>query len=445
MAVLEGPKKAIKVFYSYAQEDEKLRKKLEKQLILLRRQEYITDWHDRMISPGTDRIKEIDNYLRAAQIILLLVSPDFIASDYCYSIEVDQAMKNHQSGGARVIPVILRPVNWHQTPFGKLQALPPDGKPITGRSWHNQDEAFFTIAEGIRKAVEELSAISPKAKDTSEQIVVKEFITDTDAISSASKEKESPVNVPIYTSRTFQKQNQTAKKILIIDDERNVIAATQLGLKYEGFHVEGAYDGEEGITKAQRISPDIIILDLGLPDMDGIEVCQRLHANPSTRDIPILMFTARVELEDRIFGLNAGADAYLSKPIEFDELVAHIRAILRRQQRIIPEGTIGSSPPDYILQFGDLVMNTAIREVTRGGRLIELTATEYNLLHLFMSHPREVLDRKTILNRVWGYDFLGETNIIEVYVRNLREKIEDYPTTPRLIQTVRSVGYVLKG
>ena len=179
--------------------------------------------------------------------------------------------------------------------------------------------------------------------------------------------------------------------------------------------------------------------------MDGVEVCQRLRANPTTRDIPILMLTARDELQDRIIGLEAGADDYLTKPYEFDELVARIRAILRRQQRNTQAGAVGSSPNGHILQFGDLVMNTATHEVTRGGRLIELTATEYNLLHLFMSHPREVLDRKTILNRVWGYDFLGETNIIEVYVRYLREKIEDSPSTPRLIQTVRSVGYVLKG
>jgi len=137
----------------------------------------------------------------------------------------------------------------------------------------------------------------------------------------------------------------------------------------------------------------------------------------------------------------------LTKPFSFEELVARIRAILRRQRRA--SGTLrgdGSNGNDnQVLQFADLRLNMATREVTRAGRLIELTATEYNLLHLFMSHPRQVLDRQTILNRVWGYDFLGETNIIEVYVRYLREKIEDSPSTPRLIQTVRGVGYVLKG
>ena len=247
------------------------------------------------------------------------------------------------------------------------------------------------------------------------------------------------------TSWQSHQEKKPPQTVLVIDDEGNIIEVVRLGLRYEGFHVESASDGEQGITAAQRINPDIIILDLGLPDMDGVEVCQRLRANPTTRDIPILMLTARDELQDRINGLESGADDYLTKPYEFDELVARIRAILRRQQRNTQGGAVGSSPNGHILQFGDLVINTATHEVTRGGRLIELTATEYNLLHLFMSHPREVLDRKTILNRVWGYDFLGETNIIEVYVRYLREKIEDSPSTPRLIQTVRSVGYVLKG
>jgi two-component system, OmpR family, response regulator MprA len=241
-------------------------------------------------------------------------------------------------------------------------------------------------------------------------------------------------------------EKQPLQKVLIIDDAENIIEVVRLGLKYEGFQVESASDGEHGITAAQRINPDLIILDLMLPDIDGVDVCQQLRANPTTRDIPILMLTAKDEVRDRIVGLDAGADDYLTKPFDFDELVARIRAILRRQKRSTEAGTVGSSNVNgHILQFGDLVMNTATREVTRAGRLIELTATEYNLLHLFMSHPREVLDRKTILNRVWGYDFLGETNIIEVYVRYLREKIEDSPSTPRLIQTVRSVGYVLKG
>jgi two-component system response regulator MprA len=240
-----------------------------------------------------------------------------------------------------------------------------------------------------------------------------------------------------------QEKQQPLLKVLIVDDEENIIEFIRLGLRYEGFQVESASDGEQGITAAQRVSPDLIILDLMLPGIDGLEVCRRLRANPITRDIPVLMLTAKDEVRDRITGLRTGADDYLAKPFDFDELLERMRAILRRSR----PRTNGSSDESngQVLEFADLKLNTATREVTRSGRLIELTATEYNLLHLFMSHPRQVLDRQTILNRVWGYDFLGETNIIEVYVRYLREKIEDSPSSPRLIQTVRSVGYVLKG
>lgn len=246
---------------------------------------------------------------------------------------------------------------------------------------------------------------------------------------------------------TWQAANQEKQppllKVLVIDDEENIIEFIRLGLRYEGFQVESASNGEQGIVAAQRVNPDLIILDLMLPVIDGLEVCRRLRANPITREIPVLMLTAKDEVRDRITGLRTGADDYLTKPFDFDELLERMRAILRRSRPRV-NGS-GDESNGQVLEFADLKLNTATREVTRSGRLIELTATEYNLLHLFMSHPRQVLDRQTILNRVWGYDFLGETNIIEVYVRYLREKIEDSPSSPRLIQTVRSVGYVLKG
>jgi two-component system, OmpR family, response regulator MprA len=241
-------------------------------------------------------------------------------------------------------------------------------------------------------------------------------------------------------------QEKPQLKVLVIDDEDNIIELIRLGLRYEKFHVEVASNGEQGLTLAQRISPDLVILDVMMPGIDGLEVCRRLRSNPTTKDVAILMLTAKDEVGDRILGLQTGADDYLTKPFDFYELLERIRAILRRQSRMkAPQDGTSVSEPGQVLAFGDLQMNTSTREVTRAGRLIELTATEYNLLHLFMSHPRQVLDRQTILNRVWGYDFLGETNIIEVYVRYLREKIEDSPSAPRLIVTVRGVGYVLKG
>lgn len=240
------------------------------------------------------------------------------------------------------------------------------------------------------------------------------------------------------------RETQSSLKVLVIDDEESIVDLIKLGLKYEGFQVEAAFDGPEGLAAAQRIDPDLIILDSILPGVDGLEVLRQLRLNPITRDVPVLMLTAKGKVQDKVTGLETGADDYLAKPFSFEEFVARIRAILRRQQRSRAQEGIDPTQ-SQILQFGDLQLNPATREVARAGRPIDLTATEYNLLYLFMSHPREVLDRKTILNRVWGYDFLGETNIIEVYVRYLREKIEETPSTPRLIQTIRGVGYVLKG
>ena len=236
-----------------------------------------------------------------------------------------------------------------------------------------------------------------------------------------------------------QKTNHSSAPVLVIDDEESIIDLIKLGLKYEGFEVVAAGDGEEGIAIAQRTNPLFIILDWMLPDMDGLEVCRRLRSNPTTRDIPILLLTAKDEVGSRVEGLNTGADDYLTKPFSFEELVARIRAILRRLNPIATEDK------SQLLQVGDLQINMATHEVTREGLVIDLTITEYNLLHLFMSHVGQALDRQTILNQVWGYDFLGETNIIEVYVRYLREKIEDSPSSPRYIQTIRGVGYIMKG
>jgi two-component system response regulator MprA len=229
--------------------------------------------------------------------------------------------------------------------------------------------------------------------------------------------------------------------VLVVDDEPPIVDFIRLGMRYEGFRVAEAGDGRTGLEIAQRLRPDVIVLDVLLPDADGLQICQRLRASAATANVPILMLTAKDEVQDRVAGLESGADDYLTKPFKFEELLARIRALLRRQQRQLAAG----GPAAQVLRVGDIVLDEAAHEVYRGEQLIELTATEFNLLHLFMTHPRQVLDRQTILNRVWGYDFMGESNIIEVYVRYLREKIEENPSEPKLIQTVRSVGYVMKG
>src|SRR5437870_2836064 len=190
-----------------------------------------------------------------------------------------------------------------------------------------------------------------------------------------------------YPRGNQEKSAQPLLKVLVIEDEDNIVELIKLGLRYEGFQVEAASDGLEGISAAQRINPDMVILDLGLQPggIDGLDVCRRLRANPTTQDVPILMLTARDETSDKVLGLQTGADDYLTKPFSFEELVARIRAILRRQHRAIGsvQGGGAEGNPNQILQFADLRLNMGTREVTRSGRPIELTATEYNLLHLF--------------------------------------------------------------
>ena len=189
---------------------------------------------------------------------------------------------------------------------------------------------------------------------------------------------------------------------------------------------------------ADAFSPDLVILDLGLPKLDGIDVARTLRAEG---DVPILMLTARDAVEARVAGLDAGADDYLVKPFELDELFARVRALLRRSSY----AAAGTGRPDDadVLTFGDLRMNLATREVFRGGRPVELTRTEFTLLEMFLRRPRRVLDRSFILEEVWGYDFPTSANSLEVYVGYLRRKTEA-EGEPRLIQTVRGVGYVLK-
>jgi len=218
--------------------------------------------------------------------------------------------------------------------------------------------------------------------------------------------------------------------ILIIEDDEGILQVLQRSLSYEGYSVETALDGRDGLVRARVRPPSLVILDWMLPGLDGLEVCQRLR---SAGNVPILMLTAKDTVADRVEGLDAGADDYLVKPFEFDELLARIRALLRRAR---PGGT-----PEA-LSFADLRLDTGTHQVFRGEREIELTAKEFELLELFLRHPRQVLTREVIYDRVWGYDFGGESNIIEVYVRYLRQKLEEFG--PRLIHTVRGVGYVLR-
>ncbi len=219
--------------------------------------------------------------------------------------------------------------------------------------------------------------------------------------------------------------------ILIVEDEAEIAGYLRRGLTFEGYNVEVVVDGRQALDIARERPPDLVVLDLMLPGIDGLEVARRIRA---ASDVPIIMLTARDAVPDRVAGLEAGADDYLIKPFAFEELLARIRVQLRRRQR---EDTA------TVLRYGPLTMDLAAHEVAIGDRRVDLTAKEYDLLELFMRHPQQVLTRDVIYDRVWGYNFGGESNIIEVYVRYLRQKLEARGE-PRLIHTVRGVGYILR-
>jgi two-component system response regulator MprA len=222
-------------------------------------------------------------------------------------------------------------------------------------------------------------------------------------------------------------------RILVVDDEPAVRESLERALRLDGYEVELAGDGREGLERCRAFAPDVIVLDLLMPEMDGLEACRRLRAGGDRT--PVLMLTARDGVSDRVAGLDAGADDYLVKPFALEELQARLRALLRR---VGPQNGDGA-----LLRFADLEMDTAAYEVRRGKRQIELTRTEFSLLRLLLEHPRQVLPRSLILERVWGYDFGRSSNSLEVYVGYLRRKLEA-GGEPRLVHTVRGVGYVLR-
>lgn len=219
--------------------------------------------------------------------------------------------------------------------------------------------------------------------------------------------------------------------ILVVEDEAKLAQFIELELKYEGYQVSVASDGFTGLAAVRETHPDLVILDWMLPGISGLEICRRLRTTGDK--VPVILLTAKDEVGDRVAGLDAGADDYVVKPFSVEELLARVRAQLRRNQENDPDS----------LEFADLSLNRGTRGVYRGDRLIELTAKEFDLLEYLLTHPRQVLTRDQILERVWGYDFMGDSNIIEVYVRYLRLKLEANGEK-RLVQTVRGVGYVLR-
>jgi two-component system, OmpR family, response regulator TrcR len=222
-------------------------------------------------------------------------------------------------------------------------------------------------------------------------------------------------------------------RVLLVDDEPALTNLVKMALHYEGWTVEVAHNAREAVAKFDKVGPDVLVLDIMLPDMDGLQILHRVRESDTYT--PALFLTARDSVMDRVTGLTAGADDYMTKPFSLEELVARLRGLLRRSSQLAP-------PAPESLKVGDLVLDGASREVTRGGAPISLTATEFDLLHFLMRNPRRALNRTEILDRVWNYDFAGRTSIVDLYISYLRKKI-DAGRAP-MIHTVRGVGYMLR-
>jgi two-component system response regulator MprA len=218
-------------------------------------------------------------------------------------------------------------------------------------------------------------------------------------------------------------------RVLVVDDEPHIVEYLQMGFEYEGYAVSVAYDGEEALQLARQSPHDIAILDVMLGEMSGTDVARRLRASD---ELGIIMLTARSSTAERIAGLDLGADDYVTKPFEFKELLARVRAVLRRRGKA----------PQHALAFDDIMLDHDTHWVTRGQRVIDLTPREFELLALFLAHPRQVLSREVIFSHVWGFDYDGDQNVLEVFIRHLREKLGDAPTQP--LHTVRGIGYALR-
>jgi DNA-binding response OmpR family regulator len=219
-------------------------------------------------------------------------------------------------------------------------------------------------------------------------------------------------------------------RILVVEDEESIRDFVEMGLKYEGFEVALTENGPGALEAFDRQRPDLVILDLNLPGMDGLDVCRQIRRRG---DVPVIMLTARAEVDERVEGLEAGADDYIPKPFKFKELLARVRAVLRRR----------ISAVERVLRFGLVELNRDTREVFNDGQEIALTPREFELLEVFMLHPRQVMTREILLDRVWGTDYLGDGNLIEVHISALRDKLNDRDR--RMIRTVRGVGYALSG
>ncbi|NGT78325.1 response regulator transcription factor [Clostridium perfringens] len=224
----------------------------------------------------------------------------------------------------------------------------------------------------------------------------------------------------------------TNKKVLIVDDEEHIRELIKFNLKKEGYDIEVAVNGTEALNIIREIKFDLILLDLMLPEIDGLEVCKEIRRNEETSDIPVMMITAKGEEFDKVLGLELGADDYITKPFSIRELMARVKALLRRSN---------VKKEENIIKFGDVVVNFKTREVIKGTQNVELTLKEFELLKLLIKNKGNILTRELLLDKIWGYEYIGETRTVDVHIRHLRKKIESDDKNPQYIQTIRGVGY----
>ncbi|PZQ89558.1 MAG: DNA-binding response regulator [Leifsonia xyli] len=243
------------------------------------------------------------------------------------------------------------------------------------------------------------------------------------------------MSIPTTAPSALTRPDGSPVRALVVDDEPSLGELIQMALRYEGWQVETATDGASALTKARTFQPDVIVLDIMMPGLDGLEVLRRLRSGGD--EVAVLFLTAKDAVNDRVIGLTAGGDDYVTKPFSLEEVVARLRSLLRRTGRAV------SGYTDPVLRVGDLTLDEESYEVTRGGRPIELTAKEFELLRYLMRNPRRVVSKLQILDRVWSYDFEGRSSIVEIYISYLRKKIEGEGMPP-LIHTVRGVGYLIK-
>lgn len=236
------------------------------------------------------------------------------------------------------------------------------------------------------------------------------------------------------STESVTQQQETPLKVLVVDDEPSIAQLLQMALRYDGWDVRVAANGAEAVQLAEAFAPDVMVLDIMLPDFDGMQVLSRLRS--AGDPVPVLFLTALGSVDDRVKGLTAGGDDYMVKPFSIEELIARLRALVRRSQFFAQAG------PNPILRVGDLVLNEDSYEVSRAGEPIELTSTEFELLRFFMRNPNRVLSKMQILDRVWSYDYQGKLTVVELYVSYLRKKIDAHGEP--MIRTVRGAGYVLK-